>query len=59
MSDERSRLLDFLNRMRESECTAQQREAQGLLLQAEVWRARARAFNEVYTELKGSGYGRK
>lgn len=59
MSVERRQLLDFVVRMRESEEQARVREREGLHLQAEIWRTRARAFDEVYTELKGSGFGRK
>ena len=59
MTIERKQLLDFLESMREAEVCAKQREHDHLFLQAEICRARARAFNEVYTELKRSGFGSK
>jgi hypothetical protein len=59
MSLDRAILFDFVCRMRESWAIADQRERDGLYMQAEMWRVRARAFDEVYTELKGSGFGQK
>lgn len=59
MGVERTQLLEFVTRMREAEEQARIRERDGLYMQSQWWRARALAFNEVYTELKGSGFGRK
>lgn len=59
MSVERRQLLEFVTCLRESEKIARQRDGEGLHWQAECWRCRARAFDEVFTELKGSGFGAK
>jgi hypothetical protein len=59
MHPDREILFEFVTRMRESQ--EQERMAiknrDGWAMAR--WSARTQAFNEVYTELKGSGFGRK
>jgi uncharacterized protein (UPF0335 family) len=45
--------------MRESEQEADRCAVSGQTMAAERWRWRARAFDEVYTELKGRGFDAK
>jgi len=56
MNWERRLLLDLTQRMRESEQVAKRRRGHPGEL---VWLARARAFDECITELKGNGLGAK
>jgi hypothetical protein len=51
--NDRKLVLEMLLRMRESEQCARVARTQ---LDKAVWLSRARAFDEIYTELKGRGY---
>jgi hypothetical protein len=56
MSPDRELLLEIVIRMRESTEAAKNANAYADEM---FWRGREAAFNEVYTELKGSGLGRR
>jgi uncharacterized protein (UPF0335 family) len=53
---EREQLLEFVVRMREAEEAAQKDPN---AIQRAYWSGRSRAYDEVYTELKGSGFGER
>jgi hypothetical protein len=50
---DRKPVLEILQRMREAEYAAKRAKT---TIDRAVWLSRARAFDEVYTELKGLGY---
>ena len=56
---DRELVLEIIKRLRESQQEAKTAESFGATHRADVWRARARAFDECYTELKGRGYAVK
>ena len=56
MNAERDLLFDFVCRMREAEQASRRTVDQYNIIS---WAARARAFDEIYTELKGMGFGQK
>lgn len=53
---DRELVLEVLTRYRESLWAARRAHTE---LDRQVWGARARAFDEMYTELKGRGYAAK
>lgn len=59
MKPDRELVLEILKRLRESEQEAQLAESFGNAARALQYRARARAFDECYTELKGRGLDAK